>query len=407
MLDFGRNGPFATKIVRFKSGERFVMAVDGDGVPVDWPVVYASVSLRARGLMLSTMRKEVDAVCLLHNWCAVRRIPLDHRIESLNLFSLDEIEALRVAFRVDLRTVRKRENGDKSKDLPEVVGNGHWRNRLQACADYLVWRVNDIILRLDIRDPRRLEARLIVDKLHDWIVGDIPVYENDLLEGLSEQQRTTLVQAITAGDPTNPFKERNQVRNEALWLLYIDGGLRRSEPLAIKTRHVRLSGNDPGLTIHRNADDPQDTRAEQPLTKTKAHPVEFTERLHAALDAYIVGDRRTYENAKTSPFLFLSQQGKPLSIGAVDDMCLALRTVPGLPGDFSTHVNRRTWNDKVSEAAEEIGVAPEVEKQVRNQAMGWSRQSDQGARYGRRRNRKRAAMIIGMMQDKLTEGEAG
>ncbi len=106
------------------------------------------------------MRKELDVVCLLLNWCGTRRISLDHRIESLNLFSLDEIEALRVAFRADLRTARKRANGDKSTNLPEVVGNGHWRNRLQACADYLVWRVNDIILRLDIRDPRRLEAML-------------------------------------------------------------------------------------------------------------------------------------------------------------------------------------------------------------------------------------------------------
>jgi integrase len=247
----------------------------------------------------------------------------------------------------------------------------------------------------------------MVDKLHEWIGGDIPVYENDLLEGLNEEQREILVRAITAGDPTNPFNPRNQVRNEALWLLYIDGGLRRSEPLVIKTKHVRLGGDEPGVTVHRSADDPKDTRAQQPVTKTKAHPVEFTERLHAALDAYILGGRRTYDNAKTSPFLFLSQQGKPLSIGAVDDMCLALRTVPGLPEDFSTHVNRRTWNDKISEAAEELGIASEVEKQARNQAMGWTRQSDQGARYGRRRNRKRAAMIQGVMQDKLTQGEAG
>jgi hypothetical protein len=197
MLDFGSNGPFTTKVARFESGERFVMTVDGEGMPVDWPVVYASVSLRGRGLMLSTMRKEMDAVCLLLNWCAGRGIPLDQRIESLRLLSLDEIESLRVAFRVDLRTARKRANGDSSKNLPEVVGNGHWRNRLQACADYLVWRMNNIILKPDIRDPRRLEARLMSEKLHEWIVGDIPVHENDLLEGLNEEQRKILVCAIT------------------------------------------------------------------------------------------------------------------------------------------------------------------------------------------------------------------
>lgn len=80
MMDFGRNRLFTTKIVRFESGERFAMVVDSDGMPVDWPVLYASVSLRGRGLMLSTMRKEMDAICLLLNWCAVRGVPLDHRI---------------------------------------------------------------------------------------------------------------------------------------------------------------------------------------------------------------------------------------------------------------------------------------------------------------------------------------
>ncbi|MEY9185049.1 integrase [Bradyrhizobium sp. USDA 326] len=381
------------------------MAVDSDDMPVDWPVVYAAVELRNRGLMLSTMRKEMDAICLLLNWSSKHGIALDERIESLDFLSLSEIEGLRRAMRVDLRTARKRANGDKSKKLKDVVENGHWRNRLQACADYLYWRILDIVFRLKTADPRRVEARLVLEQIHDLVVGDIKVYENDLLEGLTEEQREILVRAITAGDPSNPFEPRHQFRNMVLWLLYIDAGLRRSEPLGIKTRHVRLGGDDPGLTVHRNADDPDETRAQPPSVKTKSHPVEFTDRLHDAMDSYIVGARRTYKNAKTSPFLFLSQQGKPLSIGAVDAMCLELRKVPGLPEDFSTHVNRRTWNDKISEAAEEQGVPPEVEKQARNLAMGWTRTSEQGVRYGRRGIRKRAAEMQAGMQERLIRGK--
>lgn len=377
------------------------MTVDRFGMPVDWPVVYAAVSLRGRSLMLSTMRKEMDAVCLLHNWCAGRKISLDQRIESLSLFGLDEIEALRVAFRADLRTARKRANGDRRKNLPDVVGNGHWRNRLQSAADYLVWRAGNVLLKLDIRDPRRFEARLMVDKLHEWIVGDIPVWENDLLEGLSGEVREILVRAITAEDPSNPFTQRHQIRNEALWLLYIDAGVRKSEALGVKTRHLRLGGDDPGLTIHRNADDPEDPRAQQPVTKTKAHPVQFSDRLLVALDRFVVDDRPNYPKARSSPFLFLSQQGNPLSIGAVDAMCLQLRTVPGIPKDFATHINRRTWNDKFGDSAEDLGLDAETEKKARNQAMGWSRNSDQGARYGRRGTRKRVERIMGNMQDEL------
>lgn len=401
------NGPFRTTTVRFESGERFVMVIDGEGMPFDWPTVYAAVSLRGRGLMLSTMRKEMDAVCLLYNWYAKRGINLDHRIETLSLLSLDEIEALRVAFRADLRTLRLRANGDKRPDLPEFVGNGHWRNRLQAVTDYLAWRLEDAILKIDTRDPRRVEAWLMSAKLHGWIVGNISVHENDLLEGLSKPEREILVRAITVGDPTNPFLPGNQVRNAALWLLYIDGGVRRSEALGVKTRHVRLGGDSPGLTIHRSADDPEDPRLNQPVTKTKARPVRFTERLYDAMDTYIVEDRRNYENARSSPFLFLSQQGKPLSIGAVNAMCVELRKVPGIPADFATHVNRRTWNDKFGEAAEELGLSPEAEKAARNHAMGWSRGSEQGKRYARRRHREQADKVIAKMIDDLTGGKTG
>lgn len=401
------NGPFRTTTERFGSGERFVMVLDGEGMPFDWPTVYAAVSLRGRGLMLSTMRKEMDAVCLLYNWCAKRGINLDHRIETLELLSLDEIEAMRVAFRTDLRTERLRANGDERDDLPEVVGNGHWRNRLQAVTDYLVWRLEDAILKLAVRDPRRVEARFMSAKLHDWIVGKISVHENDLLEGLSKEQREILVRAVSVGDPTNPFLPKNQVRNAALWLLYIDGGVRRSEALVVKTRHVRLGGEEPGLTVHRSADDPEDPRLNQPVAKTKARRVRFTERLYDAMDAYIVGDRRNYENARSSPFLFLSQQGKPLSIGAVNAMCVELRKVPGIPADFATHVNRRTWNDKFGEAAKKLKLSPEEEKAARNHAMGWSRGSEQGSRYARRRNREQADAVIAKMIDDLTGGQTG
>lgn len=401
MTTFRSENSFKTKLIRFETGERFVLTVDGDGMPVVEANAYCSIMLRGRGLMLSTMQKEMDAVCLLHRWCEERGIDLGDRINDLSLFNLMEFSALRESLRLSLRKPKKVQS--ISKRSSKVVANGHWRNRTQACANYIYWRLEEAILKLDVRDMRRHDARQTLGRIHEWLVGDIKVHENDLLEGMNEDQRETLGRAITPGDPSNPFDKGNQVRNQALWLLYIDAGLRRAEPLTVKTRHVRLGGSDPGLVVHRAADDKEDPRLQQPSTKTKPHRVEFSERLAAAIDDYVTNTRSSYKNAKKSPFLFISQKGQPLSISAVNEMCIVLRTkVPGLPADFSTHINRRTWNDKVSEAADELKLEPHVEKRARNQAMGWSRTSEQGARYGRRRDRKVANEIIVRMQDRLT-----
>jgi integrase len=401
--EFAEIAPLTTTIIRFESGERFVLTVNALGFPVEWPVVYCSVALRNRGVALSTMRKSMDAVCQLHNWAIDRGISLEERIEALEFFTMAEIAALRAELRVNLRnSVANRQRFQKSRKT--VVGAGHWRNRLIAVAEYLIWRSNDVILKMSVREERRMHARLVLDEFAGLLVGDIRIFRNSLNEGMDEEAQKALLLAITPGHPTNPFRPRNQYRNQALWLTYFDGGVRRSEALVAKCRDLRLGGDDPKLAIHRRADDPEDVRIQEPRTKTLAHAVSLSSRLQTSLDEYIRNHRPTYPGARRSPYLFLSQKGLPLSIGAVDRMYLELREkVPGLPEHFSPHVLRRTWNDRFGEAADQAGFSADAERQTRNQAQGWTRTSEQGAGYERRRNRKRAADILVRMQDAVSQ----
>jgi hypothetical protein len=75
--------PFCTEQLRLETGERFVLTVDADGMPVWWPNLYCQIAIRERGIGFSTMHACMSAVCIFHNVCDRLGIDIDARIESL------------------------------------------------------------------------------------------------------------------------------------------------------------------------------------------------------------------------------------------------------------------------------------------------------------------------------------
>jgi hypothetical protein len=47
--------PFRTEQLRLDTGERFVLTVGADGMPVWWPNLYCSIGLRERGIVESLL----------------------------------------------------------------------------------------------------------------------------------------------------------------------------------------------------------------------------------------------------------------------------------------------------------------------------------------------------------------
>lgn len=394
--------PFHTKTIRLLEGDLFTFTVDSQELPVDWPNLYCVAHLRPTSMALSTMEAHMNAVCMLHNWAARREIDLRQRIESFDLFSREELAALRVELRVNLNH-RKRQMEGKESRGKSVVSGSVWKTRCTSIRDYVAFHGDNALARMSPRDSRIAEARLRLADFNQAVVGKIKVHQQTTREGLSDIDRELFLKAITPGDPSNPFRPADQERNYALWLLYYDGGLRKSEALIAKGNDLRLHGDEPMLIVHRRPDDPEDTRKRPPRTKTLAHPAPLTPRLVRALNNYITGSRRKVRGAKKLPYVFLSQQGKPLSSSTVAYMYGQLRKkVPGIPAKFSTHVLRHTWNDRFGDGADELGMPEAMEKHARNQSQGWTRTSEQGDRYQGRRIRRGARKIVLKMQDKST-----
>jgi len=395
--------PFRIEQLRLETGERYVLTVGSDGMPVWWPNLFCTVCILLPGRGYSTMQAKMAAIRDFHNLCGRLGIDIDARIESLELFPEAEI----VALREELRPRNSEARGSGSADVRGKAGkNGHWKSRLIAVRDYIVWRANQVIDRLPLRDPGLPEARRRIEALPKRLVGGLKVHSNTSEEGMDEKTERAFLDAITPGHPTNPFRKRNQYRNQALWLLYY-AGLRRSAPLVLTGRHLHLNDDKPYVFVPRTQDDPEDPREEEPRNKTLAHDVSLTPETAATLHRFVVHHRPTYPNARKSKFVFFSQEGKPLSIGSVVFMYKQLRAkVPGLAKDFTTHMVRRTNKDRMGDAAEELGWDSDVEESVTNQQSGWTRSSKTRLTYQRRRLRQKANDLSLKMQDIATKGRA-
>jgi integrase len=386
--------PFKTEIIRRPEGDRYVLTVNAHGFPVDWPNLYCSIALRSSGIALATMQTHMAAVCLLENWSAQQDIPLRQRIETLDLFTTAEIDSLRS----EMRTRRSPAN-----DGSKVVKNPHWRMRLISIADYVRWHSEVVISRMSSRDGRWATAQKRLKAVCKQIVGKIRLRKGKKKSGLEKKAQQVLAKAITIGHETNPFARRTQPRNLALVALYSEAGLRRGEAVGMKCEDMHLNGPHPYVVVERRPDDQDETRAQQPLPKTLAHDVPISPRAARILAEFMIYERPTYPGAKKSPYVFISQEGKPLSLSSVDQIFRKLREVPGIPAGFSPQVLRRTWNDRVGDAAEELGIPPELEMQIRNEAQGRVRHSSQAIDYQVGRLRRRGNDIALKMQDQATK----
>src|SRR5258708_39611523 len=164
------------------------------------------------------MQANMNAVCVFHNVCDRLGIDIDARIEGLELFREEEIAALREELRRNLRNSKahRRDSDDESK----AVRNAHWKNRLIAVSNYIVWRANPVIDRMSLRDERLPEARRRLEALPKRLVRKIAVRKHTSKEGMDERTQRAFLDAITPRHPSNPFTKPNQLPNPALSRLY-------------------------------------------------------------------------------------------------------------------------------------------------------------------------------------------
>jgi integrase len=391
---------FQTKVIMLDGGERFpIMLERSSGLPVgpvtDW-------ALDLRGKPIATTKRKLSSVALLYEWATERKIDIEARILSRNLFSAREMSSLSEYL------YGNKSNQIATLNFGQVVGATH-RARIDNIIEYIVWRSIQTTSTFSTDDPRVVAAkeRLKVVRLQlEKLRGNSVSTPRGLL---TEEQCEELFEIMRPGSPRNPFQKRTQLRNYVIMLMLYELGARRSEPLTVKGRHVSI-GRPCVIRFTFTPNDPADPRLDIPSIKTKSRDLPVSLELARSYETLLKERRsnpKTMHGAKRTEFIFLStKDGKPLSKKALDDIFVVLRqNFPTIfPPSFAAHHLRRTWNYNFSKACEAGGIDKDLSDKIHRYFMGWSPNSKQTEKYNERFIMEMAMKIGLAMQDKLTGG---
>lgn len=420
------------KVVRIilDHGERFALLIDRDSaLPDPYITRYAAIYLRSKGGSINTMLKALGAIALLLDWVRARHIDLERRIETIDLFSQEETTDLTNWLR--LRQERSRYLGVKPTYQPQdrpaqrgtkpIVTAGTHYARVIDVRNYLAWRCEAVLHQISVGHGGYKDAS---QKLADWVemlARNVRSGESKKKYGLTHELRTRFLQIIQPDSLENPFSPKHRHRNYALLLLYYELGLRRAEPLALKSGDLKFYGAQPVLDLHRRPDDTDDPRHEQPLLKTAARTLPVGASLQKAIEDWLIihrSDKKRYPGAKKSPYVFVAANGRPMALRTVYDLFVRIRErFPEFSRDFSAHILRHSFNDRFSELCDQlqhndnssstnsIRTVGEVEEvRIRTYLMGWKKNSTQAVTYTHRFVEAKSAEYCLLLQGKSTNG---
>lgn len=398
------------------SGERFVLLKDRrTGLPDPWTTRYSVGPQRTKERAIKTIERALSSIGLSLQWGISRGIDLDARLDSLQLFTSEEMDDLVHWLRAGRATDKRRRH--RATVLADTV-----YTRVMDVRRYFSWRAELALHRINVSSGRYGDASR---KLQDWqvLLGNKVRSGGGsagIKMGLPEELRPKFLDVIDPEFSENPFEIRHRKRNHALLLCYYKLGLRRAEPLVLKGEDLILAGSKPRIAVHGRPDDPEDPRPDQPSVKTADRVLQIDAVLLKALMDWLItrSNRSLYADAKKHPFVFVAEDGTPMAGRSVYDLFVIIRTkFPEFGPDLSPHTLRHDWNDRFSdhcdsvreeEAGREIdpdrSMTDAREIKLRNYLMGWKKNSKMGALYTERSTQTQAQKISLKLQGAIRGG---
>ena len=410
---------FVAKRVRFQNGERTSVLLRPDGVPVHEVVLFLA-RYRRIGRAANTLHLICGALGVLYRALASADVDLLGRLREGAFLTRPELERVATAcqFRADepesaeptkagnvinLRTVHPRLKS-KPTDVapldPDTQGT-----RIRYIASFLLFIADYVATELgDAKGDRlRLAAKRQIDAFKAGAPRNGGRAKVGTRQGLAQDEEDRLVAAVRPGSPTNPWaRGYTQERNFLIVVHLLALGLRRGELLGLRINDIGQS--DATVKVLRRADVADDPRRHQPNAKTNDRVVELHPSIARCLMSYINGSRRQIQAARKHPYIFVAQDGSPLSMASIDKIFRDIRSVcPGLSVRLTSHVMRHTWNDRFSEEADKLGLSETTEARARNAQQGWSDNSRSSSVYTRRHAAKVGRRVSIAHQEKLSE----
>lgn len=417
-------GGLRVRVVVTGEGERLPVLTADDGVPLFRPTVWSVAMRRAVNAATATILSDLIALKLLYRWADREGIALEERMLAGRYLAPSEANSLArdARHRLDKPAGTGGQASARSRSVslerhrqcspvpaPEVDAQTA-AARLRTIAGYLRWLTQEGLsgMAQGVAEKRTRARDAMLDSLNAQtpkargrnVVGQ--------REGPHEAVLERLLAVVEPGAEENPWDDLGLCIRNRLLVHFIYGlGIRRGEALGIKVTSIDFRQNR--VLVARAADDPEDPRRYQPLTKTRDRWLPMKDTLAAMAQDYVTHVRAKFPQARRHPFLFVSHQdGAPLALVSANKVFRTLRKrVDGLPENLSPHLLRHAWNDSFSAIADKRGTALAEEEKVRSYLMGWSPTSKTAATYTRRHVQKKAEELSLKHQESLMETAAG
>lgn len=381
-------------------GERLVVLVGGDGIPLFYPTLYVTAELRGNGLAVNTNVNALTAIKSLYAWQEYFGIDLEVRFKNNQLLEAHEIHALRDFLQKPLR------NGSSKKVVsikrPKAVESEVQYARMSVIASYLEFLAGKLQRATDRSADATATMVSQIKANRPQKAGRSDADRED--KHLDDEMLDSLQAILRPGSESNPVASYAvQVRNALLFTITRITGFRRGELLNLKIDDIDFSSNV--ISVVRRPDSPGDVRVNQPTAKTYGRPYPVQPDLIRRIYEYVTQFRNKVPGANRHGYLFVVHKegphlGRPLSNSAFGKVFEQVKEAAAGYAGVHAHSLRHHWNYTFSQYADSHGISAAEEERTRSFLMGWKATSGTAATYNRRHTKERAAKATLGIQEK-------
>ncbi len=285
------------------------LLVDCVGCPRYWPLAWSK--LASSEVAEGTLRARLAVIDWFYAAVRERMGGADALDVILAELQFEELQAILEGVQLELRN-RSAEAG--------TDGSGKWHTILS----FIRWVVENNARAGGMENFDRIVGRLgELERLYSQLRPPRRHWRPKRVRSLPAAVIEDLYELTDPSSPRNPFRgESIAYRNRALHLLLLHQGLRRGEACLLTADAVK-DGTDPRtgeirhwLNVVESADAALDPRANRPAIKTEqsVRQIPISAALVDAIEIYSTN----FRGRQNHPFLFVSQEDRPLALNSVN-----------------------------------------------------------------------------------------
>jgi integrase len=363
---------------KFRSGERYIFLLDGDGIPDFWVTHFVTQKLRMN-LAASSIRQYLKNIKHFKLWEKLNERDVLEEIFNGSVLNEDDINSIADHCSYHNKAFEQKQIGkvidmgefylSKTKDKP-TIGKSQYISRIAHIAEFLHFVGKERVkkkptateLNVELNEMKdKLKSKMSEKKLRN-VTSDKSGITNEALDDFRKISQPSSIH--------NPFKDPTiRLRNYLIVQTLFESGMRCAELLALRINDIGFDTENPSLKVVRRHDSKEDPRLIDPTAKTLARDLPISRSLRDSLNTYIKSHRSNTKVAKTHPFIFVSHKakagsfdsGQPLTSQTVTDIFNKFKKVnPELFWGITPHIYRHYFNDRL---ATSIDLEREIIKQ--------------------------------------------